>query len=175
MQPTEDRAYGCLFCKTRKEQAVAEHIEKCLPDVRGIAACREKKIKVDGQTQRVTDNFLPGYVFFEAPIEMNTQVFFTSQFMSRGIYYVLTDSNGYWRLRGDDERFARWLFRYDGILQFSSAYRDGDRVKIISGPLKDVEGQIMRVDKHAQRGQIRMVFNHMTITTWLGFEIITGI
>ena len=74
-----------------------------------------------------------------------------------------------------DEQFVRWLFRYDGLLSLSQAYRDGDRILIISGPMKDVEGRIRRVDKRGCSGQVLLSFNGREIPTWLSFELIDRI
>ena len=79
---------------------------------------------------------------------------------------------GDWRLHGTDEEFARWLFRYNGLLNLSQAYRDGDRIRIISGPLKDMTGKIRRVDKRGMSGQVLLSFNGREIPTWLSFELI---
>ena len=68
-----------------------------------------------------------------------------------------------------------WLFRYDGLLSLSQAYRDGDRIRIISGPMKDVEGGIRRVDKRGMSGQVLLSFNDREIPTWLSFELIDRI
>ena len=76
------------------------------------------------------------------------------------------------RLQGGDRQFARWLFQYDGLLDFSKACREGSRIRIISGPLKDMEGKILRVDKRGRSGQVTLEFNGRTIPIWLGFELI---
>lgn len=169
------KAYGCLYCRSNMERTVIERMEKWLPNVRGIVACKEKHKKVNGQKERVTDIFLPGYVFFEAPSEMISHTFYRQPFVSKAVIRVLTDSEGNWQLKGDDEQFALWLFRYAGLLHFSRAYQEGDRIRIVSGPLKDVEGKMIRVDKRGQCGLIQMMFNHTTITTWLGFEMIDSL
>ena len=84
-------------------------------------------------------------------------------------------TEGDWRLRGADEQFTRWLFRYDRLLSLSQAYRDGDRIRIISGPLKDMEGRIRRVDKRGMSGQVLLSFNGREIPTRLSFELIDRI
>jgi transcription antitermination factor NusG len=71
-----------------------------------------------------------------------------------------------------DERFARWVFSLNGLISLSKAYREGDRVKVISGPLKDLEGNILRVDKRNQSGQVAIMFNNRMVKTWLGFELV---
>lgn len=83
---------------------------------------------------------------------------------------MLPDSD--WRLHGDDECFARWIFSLGGLITISKACQEGDRVKILSGPLKDLEGCILRVDKRNRSGQILLTFNEKTIKAWLGFDLV---
>ena len=163
----ESVAYGCLFCVTGKEQSVAERVQAACSDVRAITmrkikyrTCRKVK-----QTEEAI--ILPGYVFFKAPSYIEPVLIFPRQNVIRAL-----SMEGDWRLRGADEEFARWLFRYDGLLSLSQAYRDGDRIRIISGPLKDMEGRIRRVDKRGMSGQVLLSFNGREITTWLSFELI---
>ena len=69
-------------------------------------------------------------------------------------------------------RFARWLLGYDGLLSFSQAHREGDSIRILRGPLKDMEGRIVRVDKRGRSGQVLLNFNGREIAVWLGFELV---
>ena len=80
-----------------------------------------------------------------------------------------------WQLQGEDERFVKWLFQYDGLLGFSQAYKENDRIRIISGPLKDMEGKIKQVDKRGKSGQVVLSFYGQEISVWLGFELIESI
>lgn len=164
-------AYGCLFCRTNKERVTAITINEAFPEVRSITASKEKHKIINGMKTGVREVFLPGYVFFEAPREMNVLASLGSRSTSDNINRVLHDSEGNWQLMGDDERFALWLFHYDGMLGFSSAYCEGGRIRIASGPLKDMEGHIIRVNKRAQRAEISFEFIHRTIDTWLSFEL----
>lgn len=163
----EEKVYGCIFCTTGKEMAVARMVHAVCPEVRAVAARQEKHKSVNGQKTRVEAVILPSYVFFEAPAYMESIALLPSTDVIRVLSY-----EGDWRLAGDDERFAKWLFRYDGLLGFSKAYREGERIRIISGPLKDMEGQIKRVDKRGHSGQVELQFNQKKILAWLGFEIV---
>ena len=121
-------AYGCLFCMTGKEQSVAERVQVACPDVRAITM-RKIKYRVCKKVKRTEEAIvLPGYVFFQAPSYIEPVLAFPKQNVIRTL-----SMEGDWRLRGADEQFTRWLFRYDGLLSLSQAYRDGDRIRIISG------------------------------------------
>ena len=88
----------------------------------------------------------------------------------RDVYRLLRDSNGGWRLRGTDEAFARKLFEQHGVLDFSRAYYENDRIRIVDGILKDYEASILRVNRRAQTAQIRVDICGRETLIWLGFE-----
>ena len=169
-QPQE-RSFGCLFCITGKEQSIVDQIQTSCPDVRATAM-RQLKYrtckKVKTQEEAI---LLPSYVFFEAPSTMEPSV----EFPRQNIIRILSTDDGMWQLQGEDERFVKWLFQYDGLLGFSQAYKENDRIRIISGPLKDMEGKIKRVDKRGKSGQVVLSFYGKEISVWLGFELIESI
>lgn len=162
-----DRAYGCLFCSTGKERFVAQRVEQVCPGARAVAAVLEKHKSVQGQKLRVEAILLPGYVFFEAPADMIPSASLPREHVIR----VLEDEQGVWQLAGSDEAFARWLFSYGGVLRFTRARMENGRVRLLSGPLKDMETQIVRFDRRGRSGQVRLVFNGHEQLTWFGFEL----
>ena len=146
---------------------VAQMVQTIRPDVRAIVARMEKHKSVQGKKSKIEAILLPSYVFFEAPEDMQS----ISWMPTENVIRVLSQ-DGIWQLSGEDERFAKWLFRYDGLLSFSKAYKEGDRIHIISGPLKDMEGHVKRVDKRGHSGQVALEFNRRTIMVWLGFDLV---
>lgn len=160
--------YGCVFCVTGKEELVARSIVRVCPGLRVTAAYQEKFKSVKGVKSVVKALMLPGYVFFEA----DTDEEFLSRFPRIGIIRVLTNDEKDWRLKGDDYEFARWLFSNDGLLGFSTAYREGDQIRFLSGPLKDMEGMICRVDKRGHSGQVAVKFDGREVKLWLGFNLV---
>ena len=164
-------SYGCLFCMTGKEQSVVERIQTSCPDVRATTM-RQLKYRTCKKVKTQEEEIMfPGYVFFEAPSSMKPSI----EFPTQNVIRVLSMDSGIWQLQGEDERFVRWIFQYDGLLGFSKAYKEGDRIQIISGPLKDMEGKIKRVDKRGMSGQVILAFNGKDISVWLGFELIKTI
>lgn len=165
------RAYGCVFCITGKEREVAQSIERACPDVRATAVFQEKHKSVGGRKSRVREVIMPGYVFFDAPDDPEVSL----RLPRIDIVRILKDNGNYWQLSGSDNEFARWLFSYNGCLEFSKAYNEGDRIRIISGPLKDMEGMISRIDRRGRSGQVTVRFNGRDIRLWLGFELVDSV
>ena len=164
----EGMSYGCLFCITGKEQSVADQIQTVCPNVRATTMRQLKHRTCKKVKTKEEVILLPSYVFFEAPSSMEPSV----EFPTQNIIRILFLDKGVWQLRGEDERFVKWLFRYDGLLGFSQAYKEGDQIRIVSGPLKDMEGKIRRVDKRGMSGQVVLYFYGKEIPVWLGFELI---
>ena len=161
-------AYGCVFCITGKENIVAECIEKTCPGVRATAARQMKHKSVNGKKSRQEAVIMPGYVFFEAESSFEPKL----EFPSENIIRVLTTEKNQWRLIGGDRQFVDWLLSYNGLLDFSTAYKEGEHVHILSGPLKDMEGHITKVDKRGRSGQVELTFNGHSMKVWLGFDLI---
>lgn len=161
-------ACGCLFCITGKECLVAARVQALYPQIHAVAVRKEKHLTREGRKLRTEAVLLPSYVFFEAPEDTDVSPLAELQDVIR----ILTMDAGLWQLQGEDERFARWLLGYDGLLSFSQAHREGDQIRILRGPLKDMEGRIVRVDKRGRSGQVALNFNGREIVVWLGFELV---
>lgn len=167
----EDAAYGCIFCITGKEQIVADQIQLACPEVCAVTM-RQLKYRTHKKVKTREEAIVfPGYVFFRAPSYVEP----IHRFPRKNIIRVLTLDDGRWQLTGEDKSFVRWLFQYNGLLGFSQAYKENDRIRIVSGPLKDMEGKIKRVDKRGCSGQVILSFHDKEVPVWLGFEIIKHI
>ncbi len=163
-----DRLYGCAFCATGKEEAVARSIEVVCPGIRATPVRQIKRKTVGGHTSLVAQIAFPGYVFLE--VEPAGESIF--RLPRENLKTLLMTPNSGWRLSGDDERYARWIFSQGGLISMSKACMEGGRIRIVSGPLKDLEGHILRIDKRNRNGQIMLTFNNRTLKAWLGFEMI---
>lgn len=170
-QTENEDVYGCIFCPTGKETNVARQLELFCPGVKATAVRQEKHQTENGVHSKIEKVVMSGYVFFRAKEEFDI-----APIMHRaGALRVLKEENGQWRLFGENERFARWIFRYDGLLSFSKAYREGTRIRMISGPLKDMEGKITKVDKRGRSGQVTFAFNGREMKVWLGFDLVEAL
>lgn len=162
------QAYGCLFCRTGREKRIAEEIETELPDVRVIFAEKLRRRRQGRSSVEECVGLFPGYLFFRAAADRNVLPIARHS----DVFRLLRDSEGIWHLRGSDLALARELFRNDGVVGFSKAYYEGDRIRITDGMLKAYEGQIIRVNRRSQTAQIALGLGDREITAWLGFELI---
>lgn len=159
-----ERAYGCVFCLTGKEMTVAEQIQNQCPGVCARAVRQEKYHSHEGNKTRAISVLLPGYVFIEGSRD------FEPARLPREYVRNILKTGETWKLAGGDRAYAEMVFHYDGILRFSQACWEGERIRIVSGPLKDMEEQIVRIDRRGRSGQVRMDVCGRSHLVWLGFE-----
>ena len=165
--PTEP-AYGCVFCLSGKEMLVAQHLESHAPGLRALAVRQTKRRTTRGVTRLVDEVIFRGYVFFRTQGELPPP----GALPPDCAIALLTDSDGDWRLHGQDAHFAHWLFSIDGLIGLSRAHQEGDRIRVVQGPLKALEGSIVRVDRRNRSGQVALSFGGRQIRVWLGFDIV---
>lgn len=161
-------AYGCIFCKTGKENILANYIQTYNKNVCAKAANQTMRYSSQGVTRLQNDVILRGYVFIKTSADADLKRLLPIN----DILAVLSYSDGDWRLWGDDLEFAKWIFKYNGVLPLSKAYMVGDRIFIADGPLKDLEGNITRIDKRNRSGQVTIHIAGREQKVWLGFDIV---
>lgn len=162
-----EKWFGCMFCRSGQEIRLADTAELRWPGMKARAVCVLKRRSTGGVKSVGSEVMLPGYIFFEAD-----DGFKPEPPLPDGILRILTTLDGDCALTGHDRWFAKWVLDQDGQIGMSRAHRVGDRVQIQKGPLKDLEGYIIRIDRRNRNGQIRLEMNGKEIKAWLPFEII---
>ncbi len=62
-------------------------------------------------------------------------------------------------LLGSDFNYADWILRYNGRIGQSIILQEGERIKVLEGPLKDCEGRIIKLDKRKKRAWVEFTFD----------------
>lgn len=164
----EDRqgyCYGCVFCRSGAEETVTRNMARLWPDAKSCCARIVKRFSENGKKVLKEKIAIPGYVFFRAEDDFIP----VSQ---PGTEWRTLFANDDWRLHGRDRQFAEWLFENGGTIGLSHVYEVGDRIHIYQGPLKDLEGYIIRIDRRNKSGQVEIGIGDRKIRMWLGFEIL---
>lgn len=158
--------YGCLYVRAGREQKTVDMIQRFFPDVKALAVGQLKHQSKNGVKSIVNSILLPGYVLFQADKDFEVRRFYSMEHVVRLLKYEDLS----WALRGDDLAFAQWIYRLNGLIGLSKAYREGTMVRIKEGPLKDFDGQIIRVDSRNRNAQVSFGFDKQAFTAWLAFE-----
>ncbi len=156
----------CLFTLEGLETKIADELNKryeyCLVSPLLKMAHRSKKgVKYD-----VQEVLLGGYLFVYLPIDRKVY------YLKSDNYYfkVLSKDNDNGKLVGKDLEYADWVLSQEGVLSVSEAIRIDGKVKIVGGPLKNLEGQIVEYSKKNRNCCIEIELMSQKIKTWLPFD-----
>lgn len=119
-----------------------------------------------GYKYDVQEVLLSGYVFCFLPKDRD--VFKIKS--SKNYIKVLDWKNDDGRLYGKDREYADWILEVEGFLTVSEAIKINGKVKIINGPLKNLEGNIIEYSKHNRNCKIEIKLLNQTINAWLPFD-----
>ena len=162
-------AYGCLFCRVGCEDIVIREIVKDETSISAISPVKIRFIRGINRSEKVI--LFPGYVFFSAPSNYDI----SSLIHNKYVYRALTYGDHGWQLVGGDREIAEALFQAQGVIGFSKAYYENDRIRIVEGFLKKYEGNILKVNHRMKTAQVLLKFNQIDLKVWLGFEVIEPI
>lgn len=140
-----------LHVLSGEELNVQKMLIRTAPHIRTLIPRRILKERRDGKIKEVSRLLFPGYVF--AYISLDNES-----------YYKLIAPNGVIEVLGRPDpapvpfkemaHVLKWC--QDSELIGVSKVQDGDRITVISGPLKSMEGQIVRVDRRKGRARVRL-------------------
>lgn len=167
----ENRWYWCLFCETGAEEVVCREIHKRFPSATALMVRQVKRQSKQGVTERVLLPIFPGYIF----VSSETMLILSRDMHIGKLIRVLEEDDGIQPLSGTNRAFAEWIFSVNGIIGFSKAYRENDRIRIASGPLKAMEGYIIKVDKRNQNALVSINFGSQQFRAWLGFDLVESL
>jgi len=155
----------CLFCKTGRETALAKELNDIYPSCVALPFLRTMHRSRDGERFEEQDVLLKGYIFLYLPKACDAASIRSAQTGFR----ILEDVDGIRALDGDNRRYAEWVLSLGGIVGISKALRVGSRVKIIDGPLLQVEGYIAEYSKKNRNCRIRIDLGGVELKAWLPF------
>ncbi|MFA5571094.1 MAG: transcription termination/antitermination NusG family protein [Sphaerochaetaceae bacterium] len=155
------KAY-CLHVRTGSEKKFVIALKKELDSI-GVEyldivyPTRVMNQKRKGLWHRVEQPLLPGYLFFFLSDEQDFPLHLIRQ--ERDTYSILRYSDGTFELRNGDYSYAQWVYDHNGKIKPSTvAYKEGQFVKVVEGPLESFQGKILKLDRHHRRAIVMMTF-----------------
>lgn len=163
----------CAFCKTSLEEKAARQIN-WLYGAQGICAIapvrilKERRGGIESQVRRP---LLPGYVLIYANECLQPGLMHAVEHVLRLLCYP----GGEYELHGGDLAYADFVYGNHGVIGISDILCEGKEAKILSGPLEDCKGTIVRLDHRKQRVWMRVYFDGVEREISLGANILTAI
>lgn len=167
--------YYAVQVKTGQEAAYIARIKKIAEsDIQKAQVYfpqRVLHIRKQGVRKTVQAALFPGYIFLETE-DLNPALHW---FLRRtpGFYRFLPDSHTPRPLAAEDLSILHHFLSFGEVAHPSKAYFDeNDRICIVEGPLKGLEGKIIRVDKRKRRAKIVLDIQQEAFSIDLSFELI---
>ena len=110
---------------------------------------------------------LPGYVFLYLPKDSKP---FEIRPGGVSFHFVRNVEKNDYILHGSDEKYAQWVFNSGGIIGMSKAIKVNGKVRVISGPLYNMVGNIKEYSKKNRNCRIEITLFGRLISMWLPFQ-----
>ena len=155
-----------FFTLSGKEEDLAEELNGKYDNIYCLVLRRMVHRSDHGRKWDEESVLIKGYVFIYVPENYD-------------IRYIRSDNNPFkilkWKLElgklfGEDLIYARWVLRQDGLIGMSKAIKINEKVKIVDGPLAQMEGHIIKYSKRNRNCLVEVEFMDRKIETWLPFE-----
>lgn len=161
----------CIFCKSGAEDMIAEKIAKLSPELEAIIPVRTLEEKRNGIWESTKKHLIPGYIFLYTSEKSNL----SNAKLLLDVYRVLDyGADAPRELAGCDYQYAMWIYRHCGNIETSRVIMEGSRVRVVDGPLVDVVGKIVRIDRHKRRAWVEVDFYGRKQTISLSIDGVTS-
>ena len=159
----------CLQTMGGKEIELAREINILYKDKEVLALpflriTHKSKNGVKSAFQKV---MLPGYVFLYLPKDSKP---FEIRPGGVSFHFVSNVEKNDYILHGSDEKYAQWVFNSGGIIGMSKAIKVNGKVRVISGPLYNMVGNIREYSKKNRNCRIEITLFGRLISMWLPFQ-----
>jgi len=164
-------AFFVIQVRTGNEQQFIQQAEKLLkaPSERLYWPRRALRIRRQGKWRDSVAAIFPGYLFLQ--IESISQPLYGALKRISGFVRYLKDNQHIEALTERDREILLHFLSYGEIVERSRVYFDRDnRIRVISGPLRGMEGRVVKVDRRKGRARIRLEFYEDSFLIDFGFD-----
>jgi transcriptional antiterminator NusG len=163
--------YYAIHVKTRSEEdyltRAKSHIENGEAQI--IWLRRSLKIRRRGEWIESLAPIFPGYLFVDVE-EMSPELFLKFKRIP-GFLRILQNNNNIVHLSNSDRELVAYFISFGEVVKKSTVYFDtGNKIRVVSGPLKELEGKIIKVDRRKGRAKVRLDMFNQSFLIDLGFD-----
>jgi transcriptional antiterminator NusG len=168
--------YYALQVKTRSEELFIKRAILAMTsgqdrDLRIIFPRRKMSIRKTGALKTVLEPVFPGYIFLETP-NLPDETYWLLR-TTPGFYRFLPDNRLPQPLDGKDLATLKHFMSFGPYADKSKVSFDAsDRINVVEGPLKGLEGRIIKVDKRKGRAKVKLDMYDESFLIDLAFEVL---
>ena len=135
---------------------------------------RQLTIRKQGIERNALSPIFPGYVFLSAET-ISTELYWKIK-RTEGFYRFLKNNQEIEPLGGQDREILLHFLSFGEVVAKSKAYYDeNQRIVVVQGPMKGLEGSIEKVDRRRKRAKIRLILYKDSFLVDFGFDIIKAV
>jgi transcriptional antiterminator NusG len=162
--------------KTRGEDKFIKLFRALHPEINAAIYFpkRELKERHEGETLRHTLSVFPGYLFIEIDETEKIQNFQWSFRRTDGFIRFLHSNQKIVPLEGRDLEVVLHFIKIPGAVAGISKiyFNENDKIVVMEGPLKGMEGKVVKIDKRKGRAKIKLDLYDDAYLVDLAFEVI---
>jgi transcriptional antiterminator NusG len=168
--------YYALQVKTRSEDTYMKLAKQSMSlqgqeETSLIFPRRTMPIRNAGTIKHVLEPVFPGYIFLEA--EELTDTMYWNLRTTPGFYRFLPENKKPKPLEGKDLATLKHFISFGPVADRSKVrFDENDRIQVAEGPLKGLEGKIIKVDKRKGRAKVKLDLYNESFLIDLAFEVI---
>ncbi len=166
--------YYAIQVRTRAEEKYMKLFSARNPEalVRFIFPKKKMKIRRAGTVLDVVTPIFPGYIFVESEFSMPYSLYAKLR-RTDGFFRFLKRGEAIRPLEGRDLDIINHFVRTGPVAGASQVHFDeNDRIVVDEGPLKGLEGSIVKVDKRKGRAKVQLDLYEESFLIDFAFEII---
>lgn len=134
---------------------------------------RRLSVRRRGRTENELAPIFPGYIFMECEENLSLPVRWSLR-RTEGFYRFLKSNRDVRPLEGRDLEIVLHFLRLGSVAEKSKVvFDEADRISVLEGPLKGLEGNIVKVDKRKGRAKIKLDLYEDSFTIDLAFDKMT--
>lgn len=162
-----------VWVPTGKEEQIKKVCDRMLVDKQiyeeSFVPRYEKPWKENGMWIKRQEVLFPGYLFFitQNPEELHTALKELPEFTM-----ILGDEDGPLPLYPEEVDFLQRHINRDKVFEVSTGELLGKKLIITEGPLKDLEGKVMHVDRHKRQAVVEVEMFGRRVKMKVGLEIV---
>lgn len=124
-----------------------------------------------GEKTKIIKPLFPGYIFVQNEIQHVTDI--VKQNLKNELIYPLNAEGKILKVREDEMKLLFLSSDENGIFQMSECYQEGNNVKILKGPLKNINGKILWINKRKKKAQVEISLFHRKMAINLGLNFVS--
>ena len=152
-----------LFIKTGIENIICDYINLSIDtnNSRAFYPKIESFFKTSKIIKKKIKPLYPGYIFIKSTIDPQDFLIMIQPIITHSRYYIKLLNKYKPESMVLNEKEKDRITKYcdeNYIIKKSIGIKEGDKIEIISGPLKGCESEIKRIDRHKMRAEVEIEF-----------------